>query len=250
MQAVIFIPARYASTRLPGKPLCQIGNKTLIQLVYENLASLAPKIPAWVLTDDVRIEQHIQALGGNVLMTHTQHQSGTERCAEGLAILQQQAIMPDVVINIQGDEPLVSAQQVASLAALFDNDAVQIATLIKVINHVQDLHNSNRPKVVVDKTGKAMYFSRQTIPFLQHIAPQNWLDKTVFYKHIGMYAYRSAVLSQLALLAPQPLEQAESFEQLRWLEHGYSIYTHLTEHESPAIDTPEDLAYIRQLLGV
>lgn len=262
MHFVVFIPARYAATRLPGKPLCDIGGKSLIMRVYEQLCVLntphseegqqqrIPTVKVFVLTDDQRIYDHVIAGGGHVLMTNTQHQSGTERCAEGLLLLNAQGQYPNVVVNVQGDEPFVRAQQIIDLVALFSHPAVPIATLIKPISQTVDLWNINRPKVVIDIHGLARYFSRQAIPYLQNVPPDQWLLRHTYYKHIGIYAYRSDVLLSLAQCHPTPLEQAESLEQLRWLEHGYDIYTRLTYHESPAVDTPEDVVQVLQLLNV
>jgi 3-deoxy-manno-octulosonate cytidylyltransferase (CMP-KDO synthetase) len=246
MNIVIFIPARYASTRLPAKPLCDIGGKSLIQRVYEQLLPLHDTMPIWVLTDDERIYTHVEHWNGRVLMTQSQHQSGTERCAEALSQLQAQGIYPDIIVNVQGDEPMVLPEQITALTALFSDKTVQIATLIKKITDLSTLNNHNRPKVVRDINGKALYFSRQAIPYCRDTPDKALLDKQLHYKHIGMYAYRSDILPQLAQLAPTALEQAESLEQLRWLEHGYAIHTQITQHESPAIDTPEDLVYVRQ----
>ena len=255
---VVFIPARYASVRLPGKPLCLIAGKTMIRRVYEQLTQQStddspPLLPSpidpqpvWILTDDKRIADEVTAWGGKVLMTQTKHQSGTERCAEGLQLLAQQGIRPDIVVNIQGDEPLVQTEQVNDLVSLFRNPDISIATLIKPISRYDELHNPNRPKVVIDPNGKARYFSRQAIPYLSNVAADQWLTKHTYYKHIGMYAYRAELLPLLAQCPATALERAESLEQLRWLEHGYAIYTQITHYESPAVDTPEDLAYINE----
>ncbi|MCC7224465.1 MAG: 3-deoxy-manno-octulosonate cytidylyltransferase [Chitinophagales bacterium] len=255
---VVFIPARYASVRLPGKPLCLIAGKTMIWRVYEQLTqqstddsppllpSLIDPQPVWVLTDDERIADEVTAWGGKVLMTQTKHQSGTERCAEGLQLLTQQGISPDIVVNIQGDEPLVQPEQVNALVSLLRNPDISIATLIKPISRYDELHNPNRPKVVIDPNGKARYFSRQAIPYLSNAAADQWLTRHTYYKHIGMYAYRTDLLPLLAQCPTTALERAESLEQLRWLEHGYAIYTQITHYESPAVDTPEDLAYINE----
>ena len=192
-----------------------------------------------VATDDARIAEHVESFGGAVILTASNHPSGTDRCAEAARLLNYET---GVIINVQGDEPFVQPEQIDELAAVFDQQpAAQIATLIKLITSATDLFDSSKPKVVVDAAGKALYFSRQTIPFLRNFPPDEWLNHHSFYRHVGMYGYRAEVLQQLVTHPVGTLEQAELLEQLRWLEQGFSIYTHLTTYETLSVDTPEDL---------
>lgn len=240
------IPARYASTRLPAKPLADIGGQSMIQRVYLQCRKANLLDDVWVATDDTRIFDHVAAFGGKAILTQATHQSGTDRCAEAI-----QLCCPDakVVINIQGDEPFINPLQIDHLAQLFANPDVQIATLIKAISSHAELFDPSKPKVVVDKNKRAVYFSRHPIPYLRNIAEQTqWHLHHPFYKHIGIYGYRTHTLQQLTQLPIGALEQAESLEQLRWIEHGYQIYTNITEHESLSIDTPEDLEKARAML--
>ena len=227
MKFVGIIPARYASSRFPGKPLVDIGGKPMIQRVYEQVASVLDEV--YVATDDSRIYQAVEAFGGCVLMTSDQHRSGTDRCAEAMSQLSSQDF--DVVINIQGDEPFVDASQLQALMSCFDSPDTQIATLVKPFSEkdgYEALANPNSPKVVLNQAGEALYFSRSILPFLRGIPQEEYLQRHTFYKHIGIYAYRKEILPQLASLAPMTLEKAESLEQLRWLEHGYRIRTAIT----------------------
>lgn len=241
MKFVGIIPARYASSRFPGKPLADIGGKTMIQRVYEQVSALLDQV--YVATDDERIYQAVEAFGGRVIMTSDQHRSGTDRCAEAMTKLPDQDF--DVVINIQGDEPFVETSQLQSLMACFDTPDTQIATLVKPFSK-QDaydtLANPNSPKVILNKQGEAIYFSRAVLPYLRGIPQEEYLQHHTFYKHIGIYAYRKDVLKDLAALEATPLEKAESLEQLRWLENAYRIRTAITLVENVAVDTPEDLA--------
>ncbi len=241
MKFIGIIPARYASSRFPGKPLADIGGKPMIQRVYEQVSAVLEEV--YVATDDVRIYEAVRAFGGRVLMTADTHRSGTDRCAEAMTKVPSQDF--DVVINIQGDEPFVEASQIISLMACFDEEDTQIATLVKPFSAKDDfsvLANPNSPKVVLNKKGEAQYFSRSIVPYLRSVPQEEWLQKHVFYKHIGIYAYRKDVLIGLAALAPTPLEKAESLEQLRWIENNYRIRTAVTLVENVAVDTPEDLA--------
>lgn len=241
MNFVGIIPARYASSRFPGKPLVDIGGKTMIQRVYEQASAVLDSV--YVATDDERIFQAVQAFGGCVIMTSDQHRSGTDRCAEAVGKLSGET--PDVVINIQGDEPFVDASQLQALMACFDSPDTQIATLVKPFSEkdsYETLANPNSPKVLLNKEGEAMYFSRSVVPYLRNVPQDEYLQHHTFYKHIGIYAYRRDVLTQLAALAPTVLEKAESLEQLRWLENGYRIRTAITYVENVAVDTPEDVA--------
>jgi 3-deoxy-manno-octulosonate cytidylyltransferase (CMP-KDO synthetase) len=232
------IPARYASTRFPGKPLVDIHGKSMIQRVYEQAKKAKTLNDVVVATDDERIEQHVKAFGGNVVMTESGHPSGTDRCYEACVKFWPQA---EIVINIQGDEPFIAPEQIDLLVSCFKKEETQIATLMKKINSIDELFNENTPKVIVDASKKALYFSRQTIPFIRGKAKELWLNEHVFYKHIGIYGYQTSVLKELVTLKISDLEKAEALEQLRWLENGYFIQTELTDFESVAIDTPEDL---------
>jgi 3-deoxy-manno-octulosonate cytidylyltransferase (CMP-KDO synthetase) len=241
MKVVGIIPARFASTRFPGKPLALIQGKTMIQRVYEQASQSAVLCDLYVATDDERIENHVKEFGGKAMMTSALHLTGTERCNEVLSILAAKGEVFDVAINIQGDEPFINPEQIDLVAACFSNRDVQIATLVKKISNAADLLNTSVMKVVVGLDNKALYFSRQPIPFIRGRQNGDWLVHHTFYKHIGIYAYRAEILTSIAKLRPTPLEIAESLEQLRWLENGYNIYVAYTEHESHSIDTPEDI---------
>ena len=235
------IPARYASTRFPGKPLVDINGKTMINRTYEQALSCKSLTKVIVATDDVRIAEEVQKFGGEFVMTSDQHQSGTDRCAE-IAVS-----MPDfdVVINIQGDEPFINPEQINLLANCFIDPSVKIATLIKEIYTEQELFNVNIPKVVVNTNADALYFSRHPIPFIRNAEEKDWLNQHRYYKHIGIYGYLRETLLNITEIRPSSLEKAESLEQLRWLENGYAIRTAITDLETVAIDTPEDLKKIK-----
>lgn len=238
MKVIGIIPARYQSSRFPGKPLVDIKGKSMIQRVYEQV-SLANLDSVVVATDDDRILDHVKEFGGNAIMTNSNHSNGTSRCNE---VLQNSEEDYDLVLNIQGDEPYIHPDQLKQLVALFENSEVQIGTLIKQIDSIDELLNPNSiKKVVVNDKFEALYFSRSPIPFVHGVAQEDWLGHQTFYKHIGIYAFRSKVLNNLVNLPVSKLEKVESLEQLRWLENGYSIQTGVTEHESPSIDTPADL---------
>jgi 3-deoxy-manno-octulosonate cytidylyltransferase (CMP-KDO synthetase) len=233
------IPARYASTRFPGKPLADIAGKSMIQRVYEQASKELDTV--MIATDDNRIVEAVEAFGGKVVMTSDQHRSGTDRCYEALSKTEGNF---DVVINIQGDEPFVKPEQIVELKACFENPDTQIATLVKSFSADDDFEvvfNANSPKVVFNARREALYFSRSIIPYYRNAVPSEWLKKQTYYKHIGMYAYRSQVLSEITRLPQSSLELAESLEQLRWLENGYRIKVAITDTETIAIDTPEDL---------
>ena len=227
------IPARYASTRFPGKPLVLIDGVSMIERVYRQALQSQYLKQVIVATDDDRIYDHVRNFGGEVVLTSPAHQSGTDRCAEVISKLQNKV---DVVINIQGDEPFINPVQIDLLASCFKNNEVNIATLIKNITDESAINNPNVVKVVTDFNGKALYFSRHAIPF-----NRSQSESAVYYKHIGMYAYHSYVLMQISKLHPTPLEITESLEQLRWLQNGFSIQTALTDIETIAVDTPQDL---------
>jgi 3-deoxy-manno-octulosonate cytidylyltransferase (CMP-KDO synthetase) len=239
------IPARYASTRFPGKPLIDIAGKSMIQRVFEQAKKSTCLAEVIVATDDARIKQHVKAFGGNVIMTAETHQSGTDRCFEAIQKYNDNA---DVVINIQGDEPFIQPQQIDLLAACFNSNDVQLATLIKKVSNNEELFNVNTPKVIIDKNGNAIYFSRQTIPYIREKQTNDWLANHTFYKHIGIYGYTIKALSEITVLQPSALERAEGLEQLRWIENGYKIKVNLTDFESVAIDVPDDLKKLTKFL--
>jgi len=238
------IPARYASTRFPGKPLVDIAGKTMIQRVYEQASKAESLSKVVVATDDVRIADEVKRFGGEFIFTSTNHQSGTDRCAEVIETLPGY----EIVINIQGDEPFIEPAQIELLASCFTEEKVQLATLIKSIQSQESVYNSNSPKVVIDVNGRAMYFSRSPIPFIRNGEPGVWAEKHQFYKHIGIYGYRTESLKAITKLPPSSLEIAESLEQLRWIENGFYIQTKVTDLETVAIDTPEDLLKLNKLL--
>jgi 3-deoxy-manno-octulosonate cytidylyltransferase (CMP-KDO synthetase) len=239
MKILGIIPARFASTRFPGKPLIDIGGKTMIQRVYEQ-ASKSVLNKVVVATDDERIAEEVKRFGGEFIMTGSNHQSGTDRCAE----VAQKIPGYDVVINIQGDEPFIDPEQISLLSSCFDDKTVQLATLIKEIKSDEELFNVNIPKVVVNTSQEAIYFSRHPIPYLRNTDKENWASAHQFFKHIGIYGYTTEVLLTITKLKPSALELAESLEQLRWLENGYQIKTKVSNLETIAIDTPEDLQKI------
>ncbi len=244
MKIVGIIPARYASTRFPGKPLAMIDGKSMIQRVYEQSCKANVLSEVWIATDDNRIESHIKSFGGKVMLTSSNHKSGTERCNEVIHRLQADtpSRLFDVAINIQGDEPFIQPEQIEKVASCFLNPEVEIATLIKKISDKTELFNPNVVKVITANDKKALYFSRQPIPFLRGMPENDWLKHHTYFKHIGIYAYRTETLRKLTMLEPSPLEIAESLEQLRWLENAYHIYTKQTDFESFSIDTPDDLS--------
>jgi len=239
------IPARYASTRFPGKPLAMIGTKPMIRLVYEKAASALPSV--YVATDDLRISDAVKEFGGNVVMTSPEHRSGTDRCAEAATkIFDESRINPGVIINIQGDEPFIRPEQIHLLTECFEEESVNIATLIRKVDRDEDLFNPNHPKVVVSLVRDALYFSRSVIPFVRDAEKEKWTEKHVYYKHIGIYAYRYESLMKITALGQSTLETAESLEQNRWIENGYRIRTAVTPWESIGIDTPDDLEKARE----
>lgn len=231
MRILGIIPARYASTRFPAKPLVDIAGKSMIQRVYEQTTQASRITKAVVATDDPRIFDHVKKFGGDVVMTSPDHVSGTDRCFEALS---KQSEKFDYVINIQGDEPFISPKQIDLLGNLLDGNT-ELATLAKKITDDETLGNPNVVKLVKSVHNEALYFSRFTIPYLR-----NKVDHT-FFKHIGMYAYRADILDKITKLSVSSLEKAESLEQLRWLENGYRIKVAETEQETIGIDTPEDL---------
>jgi 3-deoxy-manno-octulosonate cytidylyltransferase (CMP-KDO synthetase) len=246
MNFIGIIPARFQSTRFPGKPLALLGGQTIIQRVYENTKKTLAEV--YVATDDERIYNAVKAFGGKAVYTSTNHQSGTDRCAEAAQKIAE-TLKFDVVINIQGDEPFIRTEQIEGLKDCFKFPETEIATLIKPITNPAEITNINRPKVVINKNQEAMYFSRSPIPFVRDCPTEEWLNRNTFYSHIGMYAYRFDVLLELTKLPVGILEKAESLEQLRWLENGYRIKTAQTSFENIGIDTPEDLEEARKFLS-
>lgn len=244
MKILGIIPARYASTRFPGKPLVVINGKSMIQRVYEQAILCDRLLKVVVATDSKAILNHVKLFGGNVMMTSELHRSGTERCLEVVEILNQSGDDYDLVINIQGDEPFIEPGQIGQVADCFTDRRIVLSTLIKKITSPEELANPNVVKVAVDLTGSALFFSRSAIPFIRGRDQKDWISAATCYKHIGIYGYRTSILKQLVALPVTPLETAESLEQLRWLEHGYRIQTKITEFESVSIDTPADLLKI------
>jgi len=237
-RVVGIIPARYGSTRFPGKPLVDIGGKTMIMRVVERAQSCSQLCDVVVATDDERIYDHVLSHGAKVVMTSSDHPSGTDRCLEAF---QKWGGDADAVLNIQGDEPFVATEQLDALVELMQNPQVEIATIAKKIEEETVLFDPNKVKVVFSENGRALYFSRQAIPFQKSTAQQEWLQHHEYYKHIGLYAYKLDTLKSICTLSPSPLEKMESLEQLRWLENGRVIYVAKTAIETPAIDSPADL---------
>ena len=245
MRFIAIIPARYESTRFPGKPLALLKGKTMIQWVYENVTETVEKV--WVATDDDRILRAVEDFGGQAIRTMATHQSGTDRCAEAAQKLAEKHNF-DVVINVQGDEPFIRKEQIELLKSCFSGDT-QIATLIKKIDSTEELFNPNRPKVVIDNEKNALYFSRSSIPFIRNAEKNDWLQHQIFWAHVGMYAYKTDVLQKITRLKQGKLELAESLEQLRWIENGFKISTAETTYQSIGIDTPEDMEFALSFLN-
>ena len=246
MKFVAIIPARYASSRFPGKPLVDMNGKTMIQRVYEQVEKSIYDV--YVATDDERIFNAVKDFEGNAIMTSTSHRSGTDRCNEAFSKINKSF---DVVINIQGDEPFIYPEQIDILKSCFVDSSVEIATLVKAFEQKDGfdaLTNPSTPKVVLSNNSDAIYFSRSIIPYLRDVRQEEWLKKSVFYKHIGIYGYRSDVLKEITQLPAGILEKSESLEQLRWLENGFKIKAGITKHETQGIDTPEDLEAALKLM--
>jgi 3-deoxy-manno-octulosonate cytidylyltransferase (CMP-KDO synthetase) len=239
-QFAAIIPARYASSRFPGKPLIMIAGKTMIRRVYEQARKSVDLV--YVATDDDRIYNSVKDFGGNAVMTSPLHLSGTDRCAEAASLISASTgIRIDIVLNIQGDEPFIRPAQIDLLKSCFNGNKTEIATLVRKTLPGEDIFNPNHPKVILDSWGNAIYFSRTVIPFYRETEPAQWSAKHVFLKHIGLYGYSTDALEKITKLPRSPLELAESLEQNRWLENGFRIRTAVTEWESVSIDTPEDL---------
>lgn len=237
------IPARFASTRFPGKPLTPINGKSMIRRVWER-ASEASLTSVVVATDDERIAKEVHSFGGKVVMTANTHPTGTDRCREALELFEKEHEEKfDAVINIQGDEPYINPLQIDLVASCFDTPETQLATLVKRLHTTEDLFNPNIIKVVLGNNGKALYFSRSPIPYMRGEQQNTWLQKAIFYKHIGIYGYKANILQEITRLPQGKLEKCESLEQLRWLENGYTIHTKETNEESWSVDAPEDLRH-------
>ena len=250
MKVLAVIPSRYASTRFPGKPLAMLAGKPVVQWVWERVSAFAGPEATVVATDDCRIMEAVQAFGGRALMTGTHHRSGTDRCGEVLATVEAQGGHYDVVLNVQGDEPFVQGRQLAALVDCFADADTQIATLKTEICSHDELMSPNNVKVICNAKGRAVYFSRQPLPYLRGVAPEHWLEHQRYYKHVGVYAFRSEVLHEVTRLAPSALECSESLEQLRWLENGYAIRVGETDAANIGIDTPADLAAAEKYIGL
>ena len=241
MKVIGIIPARYNSTRFPGKPLVVIKDKPMIEHVWRGVSDTGLVDHVVVATDDKRIMDTVQSFGGEAVMTGRHHKSGTDRCGEAIQKIEHDINDYDIVINIQGDEPKVAAEHIQLVLDTFKNPETQIATLKKKITSLAELNSTNTVKVVCGLNGDALYFSRQPLPYLRGLAKETWLRRHSFYKHIGIYAFRREVLQKIVQLEQTPLEKCESLEQLRWMENGYRISVRETNKESVAIDMPEDL---------
>lgn len=250
MKFIGIIPARYASSRFPGKALFVIEEKTMIQRVYEQAQKASVLSDIYVATDDIVIENHVKNFGGNAVMTSKDHLCGTDRCYEAFHLINSKGKYcdDDVVINIQGDEPCIDPKQITIVALCFQNEDVKIATLVREIDSTEDLFSPNVMKVVFDKNKKALYFSRSPIPYCRGLDNAQWIKKNKYYQHIGIYAYKVSVLDEIHKLNQSPLEIAESLEQLRWLENAYPIHIEFTEHASYSVDIPGDVEKIIKLL--
>lgn len=247
MKFIAIIPARYASTRFPGKPLAMLGGKPIIQRVYEQVSKTLGEV--YVATDDERIFDAVESFGGKAVMTSSNHKSGTDRIKEAAETIGTDA---DVIINVQGDEPFILPEQIETVCKCFDDESTQIATLGKPFDGEQGfemLQNPNSPKIVIDNNSRAMYFSRSIIPFVRGKEEGEWLSSYPFLKHIGLYAYRREVLQEITALPQSSLEIAESLEQLRWLQNGYKIKVGITNAETIGIDTPDDLKRAEEFLS-
>lgn len=244
MKFIGIIPARYSSSRFPGKPLAILGGKPVIEHVYRQVSSVMEDV--FVATDDQRIYDAVEAFGGKAIMTRSDHKSGTDRICEAL---EKVGGSFDVVINIQGDEPFIQKSQLETVMQCFDNPRTQIATLGKPFESMEAVENPNSPKIVLDNDGYALYFSRSVIPFVRGKEHEEWLSHFPYLKHIGLYAYRTEVLMEISKLPQSTLELAESLEQLRWLQNGYKIKVGLTDVETIGIDTPEDLQRAEEKLA-
>lgn len=246
MKFLSVIPARYHSSRFEGKPLVDIFGLPMVVRVYRRALKVFDDVV--IATDDYRIEEIAKKYSCNVVMTSKEHRSGTDRCAEVISCIKQYSCQKfDVVVNVQGDEPFIHIEQLNQIRDCFENNDTKIATLIKQFTKTENIFNPNSPKVIVDKDFNAIYFSRSPIPYLIGKDKDSWQDNHKYYKHIGLYAYRSDVLLQLTQLEPGILEKCESLEQLRWIESGYKIKCVETSLQSHSVDTVEDLKEILEL---
>ncbi len=243
MKFIAVIPARYSSSRFPGKPLAVLAGKPVIQRVYEQVTKVLSE--AWVATDDERIYNTVSDFGGKAVMTRQDHKSGTDRIEEAVEKIKTDA---DVIVNIQGDEPFIQPSQIETVCKQFDNPSTQIATIGKPFTSMEAVENPNSPKIVTDVNGFALYFSRSVIPYVRGVEEKEWLSHFPFLKHLGIYAYRREVLREITRLPQSPLEKAESLEQLRWLQNGYRIRVGITNVETVGIDTPDDLRRAEEFL--
>ena len=243
MKVLAVIPARYASTRFPGKPLAMLGDRPIIDYAYAAARFTKGVDRAVVATDDERIFAHVEKMfgEGSVMMTSSEHRSGTDRCGEVVAALEKRGERYDVVINLQGDEPFVESAQLQTLIGCFSDEAVSIATLKTRITSTAELLSPNNVKVVCTTEGKALYFSRQAIPYCRDVDASQWLGEGAYFKHVGIYAFRPQVLAELCAMKQSRLETIEKLEQLRWLEAGYGIAVCETATANIGIDTPADL---------
>jgi len=246
MKILGIIPARMASTRFPAKALATIGDKSMIQRVFEQASAAKSLDKLIVATDHQDIYDHVQEFGGKVVMTSEQHPSGTDRCREAM---ENEKEVYDYVINIQGDEPFIEPDTIDELASLLNGEA-QLATLVNQVREASLLFNPTIMKVVFNKRNEALYFSRECIPYLRNQDKQEWIRHHTFYKHVCIYAYRADILQEVTRLPVSDLEKAESLEQLRWLENGYPIKIGMTKHESISIDTPEDLERAKRIMKI
>ncbi len=245
MEILGIIPARFASTRFPGKPLIIINGMSMIQRVYTQASKSKSLYKVIVATDDRRIYDHVKAFGGQVIMTSPTHLTGTDRCKEVLKLSKETC---DMLINIQGDEPFIDPEQIDRVASCFYSKGVSIATLAKKITNLDDVFNKNIVKVVFNKSSDALYFSRSPIPFTRNFEEKDWLNNTNYYKHIGIYGFTKYALNEVTRAEPSMLEKAESLEQLRWIENGSRIRVAITDKESVSIDAPEDLEKVKHLV--
>ncbi len=250
MRVLAVIPARYASTRFPGKPLATLGGESIISHVYHRVRRTEGIEDVVVATDDESICDHVESFAeeGTVMMTSDQHRTGTDRCGEVVQRLERQGYTYDLVINVQGDEPFVDPAQLQTLIACFNDPEVLIATLATPVTSREELFSPNNVKIARAADGRALYFSRQPIPYRRDVDPDHWLDGATYLKHVGIYAFRADLLPELCRLGTGTLEDCEKLEQLRWLEAGFNIHVALTDHANIGIDTPEDLAAAEQLL--
>ena len=241
------IPARYGSTRLEGKPLADINGKPMIQWVYEKVKLEMDHV--YVATDDLRIKDAVEKFGGKAVMTAENHTTGTNRCLEALEIITSELkVSFDVIINIQGDEPMIDPEQIKTLKQCFDDDSAELATLVIPVTDSNDLVNDSEVFVTFDKNMHALYFSRAVIPVVHGVKRNEWMNKATFYKHLGLYAYTAEALKEFANLPQSNLENLEKLEQNRWMENGGVIKIGITKHQSIPVDTVDDLERIRKII--